>query len=262
MIPTAPGSSIRAEVDGRVSIITIDRPPANALELPLVDALLDALAAAETDPDVGAVVITARGRLFVSGADIGLLRGLGPSEFARYVTRIQSAFDAVERIRKPVVAAVNGHAMGGGLELALACDVRFLADTANVGLPEVMLGLLPGAGGTQRLLRIVGKGRALDLLYTGRRLGADAALQLGLVEYVAKPDRLLPEAIAYAAQIASGPHAAHAAMKRAVLDGRDSGLRAGLEAEIEGSIELFGTEDAAEGIGAFLEKRAPRFPRR
>lgn len=252
-------SWVSTVVERGVAVLTVDRPPANALDLELVGQLSAATAAASGRDDVGALVIIGTGRCFVAGADIPLLHGLDPTGFARYLSEIQRAFDDVEAAPLPVIAAINGHAMGGGLELALACDLRFAAAGVRLGLPEVKLGLLPGAGGTQRLVESLGKGRALELLFTGRSLEADEALAVDLVNRVVPPDRLRAEAVEFAAALASGPRDAMRAIKACVLARLDGGRRAGLRAEAVGVHHLFGTSDAREGLAAFVEKRAARF---
>ena len=250
---------VRIEVDRGVGLLTVDRPPANALDLALVQEISLAATRTAARDDVGALVITGAGPRFVTGADIKMMSSLGADEMPRFISGIQRAMDDIEAIPLPTVAAVNGHAMGGGMELALACDLRMLADEARIGLPEVRLGLLPGAGGTQRLVEVVGKGRALDLLYTGRQLAAAEALALGLVNSVHPVDRLVAEAVEYAAGLAAGARPALQELKACVLAHLDGGRRAGMRAETSGIDRLFGTADAREGITAFVEKRSPRF---
>ena len=155
---------VGSKVEDGVAVIAIDRPPANALDQSLVIEILESLRAASLDPAVAAAIVVGTGDIFVAGADINILRELDRPGFLAFLSTIQEAFDEIEAMPLPTLAALNGHAMGGGLEFALACDIRFAADEVRLGLPEVKLGLLPGAGGTQRLLRAVGKGRALDLL--------------------------------------------------------------------------------------------------
>ncbi|MBN9097774.1 MULTISPECIES: enoyl-CoA hydratase-related protein [unclassified Pseudonocardia] len=250
---------VRIEVDRGVGLLTVDRPPANALDLELVQEISLAAARTAARDDVGALVITGAGPRFVAGADIKMMNTLDADEMPRFISGIQRAMDDLEAIPLPTIAAVNGHAMGGGMELALACDLRMLAEGARIGLPEVKLGLLPGAGGTQRLVEVVGKGRALDLLYTGRQLGAAEALSLGLVNSVHPVDRLLAEAVEFAAGLAAGARPALQELKACVLAHLDGGRRAGMRAEASGIDRLFGTADAREGIAAFVEKRPPRF---
>lgn len=252
-------SWVSTAVERGVAVLTVDRPPANALDRQLVGQLTAAAASAASRNDVGALVIIGTGRCFVAGADITMLRTLDPTGFAGYLSEIQRAFDDVEAVPIPVIAAINGHAMGGGLELALACDLRFAAAGVRLGLPEVKLGLLPGAGGTQRLVEALGRGRALELLFTGRPLEAEEALAVDLVNRVVSPDRLRAEAVEFAAGLASGPRDAIRAIKACVLARLDGGRRAGLRAEAAGVRHLFGTPDAREGLAAFVEKRAARF---
>lgn len=252
---------VRIDVDDGVGLLTVDRPPANALDLALVQEI--ALAATRTAKraDVGALVVTGAGPRFVAGADIKAMRTLGADDMARFISGIQRAMDDIEAVPVPTVAAVNGHAMGGGMELALACDLRLLADGARIGLPEVRLGLLPGAGGTQRLVEVVGKGRALDLLYTGRHLDGAEAVSWGLVTSVHPAESLVDEAVRLAAGLAGGARAAMQEIKACVLAHLDGGRRAGMRAEASGIEALFAGPDAEEGIAAFVEKRAPRFGR-
>lgn len=250
---------VRIEVARGVGLLTVDRPPANALDLALVQEISLAATSTAARDEVGALVITGAGPRFVAGADITMMNSLGEQELARFVSVIQRAMDDIEAVPVPTIAAVNGHAMGGGLELALACDLRMLAEGARIGLPEVTLGLLPGAGGTQRLLEMVGKGRALDLLYTGRRLEAAEAVALGLANSVHPLDRLAAEAVEYAAALAAGARPALQEIKACVLAHLDGGRRAGMRAETAGIGRLFGTADAKEGISAFVAKRPPRF---
>lgn len=250
---------VRIEVERGVGLLTVDRPPANALDLALVQEIALAAARTAARPDVGALVITGAGPRFVAGADIKMMSALPADQMPRFISGIQRAMDDIEALPLPTIAAINGHAMGGGLELALACDLRLLSEAARIGLPEVKLGLLPGAGGTQRLAEIIGKGRALDLLYTGRQVGAAEALSLGLVNGVHPADRVVAAAVDYAAGLAAGPRPAMREIKACVLAHLDGGRRAGMRAEASGIEVLFGTADAREGIAAFVEKRPPRF---
>jgi enoyl-CoA hydratase/carnithine racemase len=258
---TEPGTprSLRVSRDRRVAVITIDRPPANALDLDLTGELVAALEAAAADAEIAVAAIQGTGRFFVSGADIRLIQHFSRQAHLDYERAIQEAFERVESIPMPVIAVLNGHAVGGGLELALACDVRFAAEGVKVGLPEVTLGLLPGAGGTVRLSRLLGKGRALDLLYSGRVMRAAEALELGVVEYVTAPDQVVSAALDYALALTDGAGQAQAAIKRTVLAGIRSGHLAGLAAEVEATAELLETADYHEGVAAFLDRRSPRF---
>jgi enoyl-CoA hydratase len=250
---------LRYERDGDIAIITIDRQEAlNALNQDVLFELSVAFEQAEADSDVRALVITGAGRAFVAGADIAGLRLLEDAFSGRELAlQGQDVFSTLAALPFPTVAAINGFALGGGLELALAADLRVAAPTARLGLPEVGLGLIPGYGGTQRLPRLIGQGRALDLILTGRHVPADEALQLGLVNRVAE------DALATAIELArtaarNGPVAVGLA-KEAISRGLDVTLSQGLEIEAD----LFGlvatSADMQEGTSAFLEKRTPDF---
>jgi len=178
-------ASIHSETVDRIATITIDRPEKlNALSAGTIEELAVAIAEAQSDPLVGGVILTGAGRAFVAGADIAELANQGPAEARARALRGQAVFRAIEQSPKPVIAAVNGFALGGGCELALACHIRIVSETAKFGQPEVKLGLLPGYGGTQRLARLVGRGRALELLLTGETIGAEEALRLGIANHV------------------------------------------------------------------------------
>jgi enoyl-CoA hydratase len=244
-----------------VAFVTVNRPDKlNALNgrtLEELDAVFSALA---TDAEVKGVLVTGAGdKAFVAGADIGELAGLDPEAGRSLSERGQRVFDRIEWLGKPVVAAVNGFALGGGCELALACHLRVASETASLGTPEVKLGLLCGYGGTQRLPRLVGRGAALEILLTGERVRADEALRLGLVNRVVGRDALLDEAESLLRKmIANGPLALRATLE-AVHGGLDRPLAEAQAGEAQLFGELCGTEDAREGTRAFLEKRAPRF---
>ena len=225
-----------------------------------LDALRRALLDLRHDGAIRAVVVTGAGpKAFVAGADIGELAALDPAGARALAERGQHVFDLVERLGKPVIAAVNGFALGGGCELALACTLRIAADTAKLGQPEINLGLIPGYGGTQRLARLVGRGRALELLLTGDPVDAQEAWRLGLVNRVVPAADVVPAAQALAARLASkAPHAV-----RAILDAVARGLDGSLAEGLAYEASLFGlvtaTDDMKEGTRAFLEKRAPTF---
>uniref|UniRef100_A0AAU3H8E7 enoyl-CoA hydratase n=1 Tax=Streptomyces sp. NBC_01401 TaxID=2903854 RepID=A0AAU3H8E7_9ACTN len=203
--------------------------------------------------DVRAVVLHGGDRIFAAGADIGALASMGPEEVRGWNRALQRTFDEVARLPMPVVAAVNGYALGGGLELALCADYRIAADDAVVGQPEVKLGIMPGSGGTQRLARLIGPSRAKNLLMTGRSVKAQEALRLGLVDEVVPANTVHEAALAYARQLAEGPAAALEAIKEAVDHGTDTGLTAGLALERSLFSTVFATADATEGINSFLE---------
>ena len=250
---------VRVEVQRGVALLTVDRPPANALNLQVVQDISQEAADAASRSDVGAIVVTGSGKQFVAGADIKVMRDIDVAGFTHFVNAIQRALDDLEALPLPVIAAINGNAMGGGLELALACDLRFAGEHVRLGVPEVRLGLLPGAGGTQRLCESVGKGRALELLYTGRPLSAAEAHTLGLVNRVVEGDRVVAEAVDFARQLASGARQAMRHIKSCVLARLDGGRAEGFRAESAGVTELFAGGESREGFDAFIGKRSPDF---
>jgi len=247
--------------DGAVAIVTINRPKVlNALSSQTLDELRRAALALRHDASVRSIVITGAGeKAFVAGADIGELAQQSPVAGRDHALRGQHVFDLIENLGKPTVAAINGFALGGGCELAMACTLRLAADSARLGQPEINLGLIPGYGGTQRLARLVGPGPALDLLLTGRQVAADEALRLGLVNRVVAAAELLPEARKLAALLATKAPVA----LRCIVDAVNQGLQMpltqaqGLEAALFGLV--FSTDDMREGTRAFLEKRQPEF---
>jgi enoyl-CoA hydratase len=243
---------------GKVGWITVDHPPANALNREVLEGLRRALAELEHDPEVGAAVVTGAGeKFFVAGADIGEFVLDGPDATREKIGDGQRLTLEMESSRLPLVAAVNGYALGGGLELAMACDLRLAASTSRMGQPEILLGIIPGWGGTQRLPRLVGRGRALELLLTGEQIDAETALRMGLVNRVVEPERLREEAQGLAEKLAGQAPLAVAAIKGAVAAGMDRPLGTGLGEELGQFDRTFRTADAAEGIRAFLEKRRP-----
>jgi enoyl-CoA hydratase/carnithine racemase len=252
------GEFVRTETDDGVATIRIDRPPANALARPVSLELSEAAGAVADDDAIGAVVVWGGERIFAAGADIKAMVGYGPDEIASDVGALEQACRDLEAIPKITIAAVNGFALGGGLEVALACDFRYAAQDAQLGLPEIKLGIIPGSGGTQRLPRVVGLARARDLIYTGRRLPAGEALDIGLVDRVAPAADVYGLATHEARSFAEGPSLAYAAAKRA-LAAADGRLAEGLAVEREAFVPLFATRDQEEGMRAFLEKREPRF---
>jgi enoyl-CoA hydratase len=248
------------ERDGAVAVLTLNRPQVlNALNTPTLDELSRALQTLQDDASVRVVIVTGAGRAFVAGADISELAALDSRAAVEYARRGQRVFDRIEHLGKPVIAAVNGYALGGGCELAMACTLRVAADSARFGQPEIELGLIPGYGGTQRLPRLVGKGAALDLLLTGRHVDADEALRLGLVNRVVPSAGLMATARELAASLASKAPVA----VRFVLDSVDRGCDGphddaqGFEASLFGL--LAATADMHEGTSAFLAKRRPVF---
>ena len=249
-------SLVQYATEGAIAFVTLDRPPVNALNGELVADLGTALEQA-ADPRVRAVVIAGSPH-FAVGADIkefgAVLESGGDDALAADLGRVVSR---LEHLDKPTIAAVTGFALGGGLELALGADFRYLAEDSQVGQPEIKLGLIPGAGGTQRLARLVGWQRAKELVLTGRNLDAAEALDLGLADKVLPSDQVLPTAGTDAATWAKGPTRAIAAAKRAMRAGFD--LEHGLDVEVAEFKALFATSDAREGVGAFIEKRNAEF---
>jgi enoyl-CoA hydratase len=240
-----------------VALVTIDRPEAlNALSFQLLDELAAALEALDADPACRAIVITGSSpRAFASGADI---RELAPQTYAslREGRRFE-AWDRLAGIGLPMVAAVRGMALGGGLELAMTCDMIVAADDAKFGQPEIRLGVMPGAGGTQRLTRAIGKARAMEMILTGESIDARQAEAFGLVSRVVPPEATVDAALELAARIAAMPPLAVRVAKAAVLKAYEQGLRAGLADEREAFFQLFDTDDQTEGMSAFIQKRQP-----
>jgi enoyl-CoA hydratase len=253
-------SVVKYETRGRVAIVTIDRPEKrNALDGQVRCAFLGAIDRARRDEKVRSVIVTGAGeKAFVAGADIAEFEGRSPVDQWR-VMKAPSIFDALERLPKPVIAAVNGYCLGGGMELALACDVRIASSSAKFGQPEVNLGIIPGGGGTQRLPRIVGLGAALRLILSGEIIGADEALRLRLVEEVVEPAKLLARATELAELMASKSPVALAAAKEATRAALSLPLEDGLKLETALFQLCFSSEDRTEGVRAFLEKRAAEF---
>ncbi|HYH55678.1 MAG TPA: enoyl-CoA hydratase-related protein [Anseongella sp.] len=254
--------TVVTETNNQLLILTISRPDKlNALNKQVLDELHDIISRAAADTSLRGIIITGAGRkAFAAGADISEFSGFGIEEGTELARQGQErVFDLIESCPKPVAAAVNGYALGGGLELALACHVRFASKNAKLGLPEVSLGLIPGYGGTQRLARLAGKGKALEMILTGKLIGTAEALELKLLNHtVGDPDELLPYSVEFFESILDKAPMAVAAAIRSVNDCFREGVN-GFETEIEEFGKLFGTEDFREGTRAFLEKRKPVF---
>ncbi len=253
--------TIKAEVDGAVATLTLNRPDKlNALNEALLGELFDALSELEKGGGVRAAVLTGAGdKAFAAGADIGAMREMS-TERARAFAALGHAVGArMEGASFPIVGAINGFALGGGCELALACDFLYASDKAKLGQPEVNLGVIPGFGGTQRLARRVGIGRARELCYTGDMIGADEALRIGLVNAVVPHAELMTKAKSAAQKIASKGPVAIAQCKRVLRQGEGLPLGAACELEMQAFAMLFGTSDQREGMAAFLEKRQAKF---
>jgi len=256
-----PFEHLRVERDGAVATITIDRQKVlNALSTGVMEELRRALLEAKHDEASRAVIITGAGdKAFVAGADINELARLTPADARDYAVRGQHVLGLIADLGKPVIAAVNGYALGGGCELAMACTFRFAAETAVFGQPEIDLGLIPGYGGTQRLSRLVGRARALDLILTGRKIKAPEALAIGLVDRVVPGATLLEEARKFAQLLAAKAPLAVQYAIQAVTRGVEMSLTEGLFVEASQFGLVAATEDMREGTRAFLEKRAPAF---
>jgi len=236
--------------DGIV-IVRLDHPPMNTLSSALLDELTAAARSLAGRPDLHAVVVAGGERAFAAGADVSEFAG--PDQARRIGAGFRAALDAVAAIPRPVIAAIRGFALGGGLELALACDLRVAADTARLGQPEILLGIIPGGGGTQRLPRLVGPARAKDLVWSGRAVRADEALQIGLVDRVTAADEVDAAALDWARTLGQGAVVAMGLAKQAIDRGLDGDLAAGLSVEADAFVEVFGTDDAAAGVRSFLE---------
>jgi enoyl-CoA hydratase len=249
------------ERDGVAGIVTVNRPDKlNALNSQVLVELERALAELDADPSVRGIILTGAGeKSFVAGADIGELAKLNGVEGVEKCRIGQGLTRKMERLSKPIIAAINGFALGGGCELALGCDIRIASENARIGLPEVGLAIIPGYGGTQRLPRIIGKGLALELILTGRQVKADEALRIGLVNAVVPQPELLEKAREMVAAIAKNGPLAVAAARRVVHQGLDVDLETGLALEATAFGVLCGTADTKEGLNAFVEKRKPEY---
>ncbi len=242
-----------------VEILTLNRPKVmNAFNFDLLHALAAQVKRIRFERAVRAVIITGAGqRAFCSGADLKERATLPPEKVREYIFTIRNLFTAIEQLNKPVIAGVNGVALGGGTELALACDIRLASTNASMGLTETRLAIIPGAGGTQRLPRLIGRGKAKELIFTGRRVGAEEALQIGLVNHVYAPDALLDECRKMAALIAEGGPVALEQAKYAINHGLETDLATGLAIESNAYWVTIPTQDRLEGLAAFREKRKP-----
>lgn len=244
-----------------LGIITLNRPPANSYDIKFMqdlDAAIEAAAAADAVKVV--LLVSASEKFFSGGADIKAFLANTPEANVEMVNFAHQGLAKIARLPKLFIAVINGHAMGGGLEMALACDLRLAGDGKfMLGLPESTLGLLPGNGGTQRLARLIGASKALELMLTGRTVSPQEALALGIVNQLFPADSVMDEARAFALKLANGPSKALAYIKRCVYEGMDSSLAEGLALERELIADLFASEDAQEGLAAFVEKRKPAF---
>jgi len=250
--------NILVSKEGSIAILQLNRPKAlNALSFELMGELVKVLEDLEKDQDVRAIILTGDERAFASGADLKEMSQASPVDLI--LGRRFELWDRLRKIGKPIIAAVNGYCLGGGNELAMNCDIIIASQTATFGQPEVNVGIMPGAGGTQRLIRAVGKYRAMEMILTGKSITADEAHRIGLVNRVVPAVSLMVEARKIANEIASKPPISIQAAKEAILKAQDTPLEVGLEFERKSFYTLFATEDAKEGMKAFLEKRKPTF---
>ncbi len=247
------GEFVRVEIDQAIATIRLDRPPMNALSAQLTLELAEAAAEVGADDEIRAAVIFGGEKVFAAGADIKEMAEASYATMTSTSQRLQHALTAVAKIGKPVVAAITGYALGGGLELALCADFRVLGENAKVGQPEILLGVIPGAGGTQRLPRLIGPARAKDIVFTGRFVGAEEALAMGLVDKVVPDAEVHQAAVELVARYAAGPAIALRAAKQAIDDGLDVDLDTGLEIERLHFAGLFATEDQRTGMRSFVE---------
>ena len=245
---------------GRIGIVKVNRPDAlNALNSVVLEELSDIFGKLETDDSVGIVILTGEGRAFVAGADIAAMKEMTALEGREFMIKGQAVMQKIETLTKPVIAAVNGFALGGGCELAMACDFRFASEKAKFGQPEVNLGIIPGFGGTQRLPRLVGKGMAKMLIFSAELIGAEEAKAIGLCEKVFPAEELLAETEKFAELILSKAPIAVRLAKVAVNNGMNVDLPTGINFEAEATVAPLVSDDRIEGMGAFLEKREAVF---
>jgi enoyl-CoA hydratase/carnithine racemase len=248
------GELVRLEVEDGVATIRLDRPPMNAINEDLTRDLHEAASEAAVRDDVGAVVFWGGEKIFAAGADVKMMLPMSPQEVKPMITALQDTYNFIEEIPKVTIAAINGYALGGGCELAMCADFRFAAEDARIGQPEILLGIIPGAGGTQRLPRLIGPARAKGLIYSGRHVKAEEARAIGLVDQVFPPDEVYPKAVEEARRYAKGPLAALRAAKVAVNWGARGDFRAGIVLERELFADLFSTQDQETGMQSLLDQ--------
>lgn len=247
-------------IDNAIAIVTIDNPPMNPLTTELREQLMTTFDELDTKKDeIRVVILTAQGKAFMAGADIKSFPGLTQEGGRARMKTGRQLYLKVEQFERPVICAINGYCLGGGLELAMCCDIRIASSKAQLGQPEINVGVIPGGGGTQRLPRLVGAGIAKELIYTGKFISAEEAARIGLVNKVTEPEQLMDEAMDMASLIASKPPLGIRAAKEAINRGLNMTLLEGLEVEADHWSYLCGTEDQKEGARAFIEKRKPVF---
>jgi enoyl-CoA hydratase len=257
--PAVSGSAVTWTAEGPVFVVRLDNPPANQLGQALVDGLAAAVGAFEDSPGRALVICSVLDRFFAAGADIKLMAGADRAALLAYGASMRAVLDRIAALDRPSVAAIEGRALGGGLELALACTLRVGSAAARLSLPEPKLGLIPGAGGTQRLPRLVGRGRALDMMLTAREVAADEAQAIGLLDRVTEPGGALSAGLALAGQMAALSRPAIAAILRCVDDAAELPIAEGMAREAVRVTDLLTSPEGREGLVAFLAKRPPRF---
>lgn len=246
-------------LDGGIAVVTLDNPPLNLNTLGTISRLLEVCAAIADDQDVRVVVVTGAGKAFCAGSDIREFADVRHDVVPRKLRRENEAFTAIERLPQPVIAALNGVTLGGGAEIALACDIRIMDEQARIGFPEVNLGVFPGSGGVFRLPRVVGLPRAYELIYTGEQIDAPEALRIGLVNRIAPAGRALEDALALARVLAAKPALSLSLVRAAARDSLCQDVDTATERTLEDSHRVFAGPDIAEGVDAFFAKRPPRF---
>ncbi|MEV0230368.1 enoyl-CoA hydratase-related protein [Nonomuraea sp. NPDC050786] len=253
------GEFVSVEVADQIATIRLDRPKMNALNSQVQREIAEAAREVDADPQAQAVIVYGGEKVFAAGADIKEMADMSYADMATHSRTLQACFTAVAQIGKPVIAAITGYALGGGCELALCADFRVAGESAKLGQPEILLGIIPGAGGTQRLPRLIGPARAKDLIFTGRHVPAPEALAMGLVDRVVPDEQVYTAALEWAATFVGGPTVALRAAKQAVDRGLEVDLDTGLEVERLQFAGLFATDDAKIGMRAFAEKAKPKF---
>ena len=253
------GKYWNVQVENRVAVVTVSNPPANALSSPVMDELAECLTAWENDPAIKVIVLTGEGRFFIAGADIKEFTPMDSADAKAAAERGQALYNRLESYPKPIIAAINGACLGGGLELAMACHIRLAAFEAKLGLPELNLGIIPGYGGTQRLPRLVGRGRATKLILTSEMIGGEEANRIGLAEAAYPAEQLLEEAKKLAHAISEKSAVAMKLALEAIHASASLPPEEGYGREADLFGQAFLSEDRREGVAAFLEKRKPRF---
>ncbi len=257
-------STLLYEKKDGIAVVTLNRPDKlNALNSTVYNELYDAFFSIENDAEVSVAILTGAGeRAFAAGSDIAEMQNMGPLEIQHFMATIRKASDYIYALTKPTIAAIPGYALGGGCELSLCCDLRICSEKARFGQPEINLGLIPGAGGTQRLTRLIGAAKSKEIIYTGDMINAATALELGLVNKVVPPEKLMEEAMAWAKKLASKSSPVLAMAKMAINTAVDADLTTGLNMETKCNALCFATDDCKEGINAFMEKREAKFKNR